>query len=62
MISTKTSDGRMPTKLSFAMVMAFGFHVADGQNFGWLCEGTIMKRKWLIILLQIARNQLSKLE
>ncbi len=43
-MSIKIPAGYAPTIVESANVVAFGFQVADGQNFGWLYERTKMKR------------------
>ncbi len=40
---TKIPTGCVPTVFLSANVVAFGFQVADGQNFGWLYERAKMK-------------------
>ncbi len=40
LISTKIPRGDELTVVIFANVMAFRFHDAFGQNFGWLYETT----------------------
>ncbi len=43
LILTKTPVGYVPTKFVSANVIPVAFHVAEGQNFGWLNDTAIIE-------------------